>query len=515
MNPVLLGLLAYVLAQFAIGVWASRRIASEKDYILAGRSLGTGLVTFSVFATWFGAEAMLATPAEIYKQGLAGATVDPFGYGLALIIAGALLAGRLWRSGITTFADVFRARYSPAVERLVVIMLLPGSIFWAAAQILAFGHVLSSAGSFQLSTAVTIAAVLVAAYSVVGGLMADAITDFLQGIVVIIGLVVLAAAVAMAVGGLGAGLAQVEPAKLDFFGGGDDDLLGRLEKLAVPICGSLVAVELISRYLGARTATVARNGTIAGGLMYLALGMIPLFLGLMATVIAGQDAAFKASLGDAEQLVPTMAEKFLPQWYFVIFSGAIISAILSVVHAALHAPAAQLSHNIVVRLLPNLDDRGRLWSVRLTVMALSIVAWVLAITYTHIKELVEIASAFGSAGVLVVALFALFTRIGGPYAAMAAILSATGVWAAGKFVLDWPAPYLTALATATTAYLAVSLAEGRSTVPSPAVTTATGSKTSTATASGDKSATTAAGGAPSALESLLAKQGRRGKRRHK
>ncbi len=106
MNLVLLGLLAYVLIQFGIGVWASRRIDSEKDYILAGRSLGPALVTFSVFATWFGAEAMLATPAEIYKQGLSGATVDPLGYGMALVIAGALLAGRLWRSGITTFADV-------------------------------------------------------------------------------------------------------------------------------------------------------------------------------------------------------------------------------------------------------------------------------------------------------------------------------------------------------------------------------------------------------------------------
>ncbi len=460
MNLVLLGLLAYVLIQFGIGVWASRRIDSEKDYILAGRSLGPALVTFSVFATWFGAEAMLATPAEIYKQGLSGATVDPLGYGMALVIAGALLAGRLWRSGITTFADVFRTRYSPSVERLVVIMLLPGSIFWAAAQILAFGNVLASAGGFPLMTAVTIAAVLVAAYSVVGGLMADAVTDVLQGIIVIIGLVVLAFAVATAVGGVGAGLAAVAPEKLSLLPASGGGLLAGLEKLAVPICGSLVAVELISRYLGARTASIARNGTIAGGLMYLTIGMIPLFLGLMATVIAGSDAAFKDSIGDAEQLVPAMAEKFLPQWYFVIFAGAIISAILSVVHAALHAPAAQLSHNIITRMMPGLDGRARLWSVRLTVMALSVVAYVLAVTYTHIKELVEIASAFGSAGVFVTAMFALFTRLGGPRAAIASILTGTGVWAAGKFGLDWDAPYLAALAASTFAYLAFAMMEG-------------------------------------------------------
>ena len=514
MNPVLFGLLAYVLVQFAIGVWASRRMASEKDYILAGRSLGPALVTFSVFATWFGAEAMLATPAEIYKQGLSGATVDPFGYGFALIIAGALLAGRLWRSGITTFADVFRARYSPTVERLVVIMLLPGSIFWAAAQILAFGHVLASAGGFPVTTAVTIAAVLVAAYSVIGGLMADAVTDFLQGIVVIIGLVVLAAAVAMAVGGVGAGLAAIAPEKLALLNGGGGDALPWLEKLAVPICGSIVAVELISRYLGARTASIARNGTIAGGLMYLAIGMIPLFLGLMATVIAGADPAFKASIADAEQLVPTMAEKFLPQWAYVIFSGAIISAILSVVHAALHAPAAQLSHNIVVRLMPQLDDRARLWSVRLTVMALSVVAFVLAITYTHIKELVEIASAFGSAGVFVTAMFALFTRIGGPMAAIASILSGTGVWAAGKFALDWETPYLAALATATLSYLAVAALEAAlSSSPSKPLPVHSRAHFTPPPAGGDNSAETDDGS--SGIATLLRAKGRRGKRRRK
>ncbi len=461
MTLVLFGLLAYVLIQFAIGVWVSRQVASTSDYILAGRSLGPALVTFSVFATWFGAEAIVATPAEVYSQGLAGATVDPFGYGLALVIAGALLAGRLWRRGITTFADMFRERYSETVERLVVFMLLPGSIFWAAAQIRAFGQVLASTDSFGLTTAITIAAMLVTAYAVVGGLMADAVTDFLQGLVVIIGLVVLAIAVAVAMGGFGAGLARVAPEKMTFLSSGGVGWIEKLEQLAVPICGSLVAVELISRYLGARSAVIARNGTIAGGVMYLALGLVPIFIGLMATVAAAEQPELKAKLGEAEQLIAVMAAHFLPQWYYIVFAGAIISAILSVVHAALHAPAAQLSHNIIERMLPLLDEAGKLWTVRLTVMGLSMVAFVLALSFSRIKELVEIASAFGSAGVFVTAMFALFTRIGGPGSAIASILIGTAVWGAGKFALDWSAPYLAALIASFVAYLAVAAWEGR------------------------------------------------------
>ena len=178
--------------------------------------------------------------------------------------------------------------------------------------------------------------------------------------------------------------------------------LQTLEQLAIPICGTIVAVELISRFLGARTADVARIGTVLGGSIYFFVGLIPVFLGLVGPRIAG-------NVPEAEQIVPRLAELYLPGVLYVAFVGAIISAILSAVHAALHAPASQISHNIVVKLVPGISDRGKLWCVRMTVMVLSIVAFVLAITSQRIKDLVETASAFGSAGVFVTSLFALFT----------------------------------------------------------------------------------------------------------
>ena len=188
LNTTVLGaLLAYVVVQFAIGAWVSRRMASEEDYIVAGRRLGTGLVAFSVFATWFGAEAIQVSAGEIYEKGLSGALVDPFGYGLAVIIVGLLLAAPLWRRGITTFADMIRQRYSPETEKLFVLILVPGSLFWAAAQIRAFGQILASSTGMELGVAILLAASLVGAYSVVGGLMADAITDVVQGLAVIVG----------------------------------------------------------------------------------------------------------------------------------------------------------------------------------------------------------------------------------------------------------------------------------------------------------------------------------------
>ena len=146
---VLAAVLLYLVAQLAIGVWISRRIASESDYLLAGRSLGPLLLTFSVFATWFGAETIIGSAGTTYGEGVTNASAEPYGYGLCLILLGAVFAVPLWRRGLTTLADLFRQRYSVGAERVAAIVLIPSSVLWAAAQVRAFGYVLSTASTLE------------------------------------------------------------------------------------------------------------------------------------------------------------------------------------------------------------------------------------------------------------------------------------------------------------------------------------------------------------------------------
>ncbi|MFM2422648.1 MAG: hypothetical protein RL291_1178 [Pseudomonadota bacterium] len=447
MNWVLLAITLYVLAQFAVGVYVSRKMASDTDYILAGRQLGLGLVVFSVFATFFGAEAIIASAGNIHENGLRGGLVDPFGYAAALVIVGVYFAARLRNKNLVTFADFFKTRYSDRVEKLVVLVLLPGSLFWGAAQIRSFGQVIGAQSGISLTAAITIAALLVMAYSIVGGLMADAVTDFLQGIVLIIGLLVLFFVISTLKQDGFQGLAGVSAERLTFFGS-DDGPIKKIEKLSIAICGTIVAVELISRFLGAQTGAIAARGTIIGGILYLIIGLIPLYIGLVGPQLA-------PNLKEAEQIVPTIAETFLPTAAFVIFIGALISAILSVVHATLHAPAAQVAQNLLGSVVPNSAPKKRLWLVRLTVAALSVVAFALALTSDTIKELVETASAFGSAGVFIVTMFGLFTRFGGERAAFATILTGVLVWAAARYVFTVETPYLIGLFCSLATYVAV------------------------------------------------------------
>ena len=445
-------LLAYLALQIAIGAWVAPRIHSTEDYLVGGRSLGYPLTIFSIFATWFGAESCIASAGRAYREGFSLTTAEPFGYGLTLVAMGLVFAVPLWRRKLTTLADLFRERYGTGVERLAALMLVPGGILWAAAQLRGFGHVLTTVTDLDLSLAIAIAAGFCVVYTVLGGLLADAITDLVQGVVLVIGLIVLAVAVIMEHGGTGAALAAIDPARIRAVAPDvSASFLAVLEEWAIPIAGSVVAVELVSRVIAARTPGIARNGSLAAGGLYMLVGLLPIFVGL-----AG--GALIPPVDDSERFLPELALGILPPVAYVVFAGALISAILSTVDTILLVASGLIAHNLVAPVLGISDDRTQLRLARAGVLVLGVIALVLALRSSGVADLVEEASSFGSAGVLVVVSFALFSRLGGAIAATTALVGALAAYVAGS-VLGWPYPFLTSLAAALGLYLAGAASE--------------------------------------------------------
>jgi SSS family solute:Na+ symporter len=346
-DPLLLAVLGYVVVQLLIGVAVSRGIRSEDDYLLAGRRLGYGLTTFSVFATWFGAETCVSAAGEAYEHGLSWSSTEPFAYGLAIALTGVLVAGRLWRKRLTTLADLFRTRYSPGVERFAALLLIPTSVFWAAAQVRAFGDVLATTSGLPWLAATSIAAGVIVVYTAFGGMLADAVTDVVQGIALVVGLVVMRVTVVAASGGLDAAVASIEPSRLRLARAENDSWLALLETWAPPVLGSLVAQELLARISSARSAAVAKRSAIAAGIAYVAVGAIPVALGLLARGSIGP-------IDDPEHVLPELARQKLSLLGAALFAGALVSAILSTADSALLVASSLLSHN----LLPALRPRG-------------------------------------------------------------------------------------------------------------------------------------------------------------
>ncbi len=450
MNLVLFGILIYVLVQILIGFYVARRIRTEDDYLLAGRKLGYILATFSIFATWFGAESCIGSAGVAYEEGAAGISAEPFGYGITLLLAGVILAVPLWRLKLSTVADVFRLRYSPSIEKLVAIIIIPTSIFWAAAQIRAFGLVLSASAGMDVTLMITVAAAVVIVYTISGGLMADAITDIIQGIVIIVGLFVIFFGVVNHTGGFTALFDTITADGVLFRPTTDHEgawgILTTMETWAIPIVGSMLAQELISRMLGSRSAKVAKRSTLVASGAYVFIGFVPLVIGLIGMRLFPE-------LEYSEQILPMVAQHQLTQFFYIIFAGGLVSAILSTVDSALLAASGILIHNVVLPMRRVEEERMKVRLQRWGVALMGILAYFLAIYAEGIYNLVKDASAFGSAGVFVVFFFGLFSRFGGVRSAAATLISGAFVWLVAYYVFDFELSFILSVVVSLVIYV--------------------------------------------------------------
>jgi Na+/proline symporter len=202
-----------------------------------------------------------------------------------------------------------------------------------------------------------------------------------------------------------------------------------------------------------RSPTVARRACLAAGSLYLVVGIIPVMLGLIG-------AQLMPGLQHPEQILPLLALERLSPILYMFFAGALVSAILSTVDSTLLVCASLTSHNIVVPLRPGLDEQGKVRMARIGVAVFGVLAYVMALYARGVYDLVEQASAFGSAGIVVVVAFGLFTKWGGARSALASLAAGLVVWVIGSYVLALPFAYIAALFSSILAYVLTATFEG-------------------------------------------------------
>jgi len=422
---------AYIILQFAIALWASRYINSEADYFVAGRRFGLLMVGVSVFATWFGAETVMGASGAIAEEGLAGGRADPFGYTICLIGMAIFLAYKLRAAEVMTFPDFMEKRFGQRAEITAAILTIPTSIIWASAQLLAMGQIISETAAINLNIALFSGAIVIIAYTTIGGLLGDALTDMLQGAVMMIGLTVLLI-VLLASGDFT--FSAISADQLTWITtdeeGNAESWLSALDTWMVPILGSLVAQEAISRFLGAKSASIARRGCFLAAALYIVFGSIPLVIGLL-----GHAAGFEA--GSTDSYLPELAREYLSPVMYILLMGAIISAILSTVDTTLLAVSAIASRNLIEPIARDLPQPRKLMFGRSLTLLAGLLAYGIAASGETIKGLVEIASSFGSAGIMVALLIGLHSGYGHEKAALAALFTGATLSFLGYGVPAW------------------------------------------------------------------------------
>ena len=366
----------YLALSIAVGVVAALRVHNTRDFVLAGRTLPLYVVTAMVCATWFGSETVLGISSTFLKEGLRGIVADPFGSSLCLILVGLFFAAKLYRMNFLTIGDYYRTRYDATAELLTSLAIVVSYLGWLSAQIVVIGLVFSTVtgGAVSMGAGIVIGAAVVLVYTLWGGMYSVAWTNFVQMVVIVVGLLYIFVLVADRAGGVGTVVAHAHAAgKLEFWPKPElRDVLAFIGAGVTLMLGSIPQQDVFQRVTSARSERVAVAGSVLGGVFYFVLAFIPIFLAYSASLI---DPKMVADLidKDHQRILPALIIGHTPLAAQILFFGALLSAVMSTASATLLAPSVTFTENVLKRFLRReLDDREFLRTMRIVVAAFAV-----------------------------------------------------------------------------------------------------------------------------------------------
>lgn len=420
----------YLVLNLAVGWFASSKVRTTSDFVLAGRTLSFGLATMVTFATWFGSETLIGAPIEFVHGGLYSVIEEPFGAALGLFLVGAIYARKLYPLPVLTFSDFFRIRFGGVSEKISALVMIPSYFGWISAQLVALGLTLHLLLPISTEMGIVIGALLVMTYTLMGGMWSISITDFLHNIILIVGLLFLAYLLFDKVPDWGKFIDQQPKGFFRFLPEKNTwvDWLQYLGAWMVIGLGSIPQQDIFQRVMSAKSSPIAAKASIAAGTMYLTIAMLPLMIGLIGVRL------YPSLLADDTLLIPHLVMQFMPYGIQILFLGALLSALLSTTSGAILAPASVLGENLWKPLLKNPTDKKVLLIIRFSVVWVTAACIWMAVSRQNIFELVGEASAFSLVSLFIPLNAGLWWKKASPMGSHLSMLLGLFVWAYVNFL---------------------------------------------------------------------------------
>jgi SSS family solute:Na+ symporter len=353
--------------------------------MLAGRSLPLMLSSTALFATWFGSETVFGASSQFLQGGLYAVIEDPFGAVLCLVLFGAFFARKLYNMNLLTLGDFFKVKYGKTTELTASIFLAPPYVGYIAAQLVAMGLILNVVTGLALWEGVVLSSFVVTIYTFIGGMWAISITDFVQTIVIILGLVVLAFILGGKAGGVGQVLSEVPKENFRFLPNFSlKEIVSYIAAWSVLGLGSIPSQDVFQRSMSSKSADTAVRSFYISAVMYLSIAILPLFIALCIKHLYPDQVS-----GDTQLVLPRMVLEHTSLPIQMLFFGSLLSAIMSTTSAAILAPASIFSENLVKPLAgKRFTDKQFLLITKISVLLFSVTATVMACLRSNIYELV-------------------------------------------------------------------------------------------------------------------------------
>ncbi|WP_028768341.1 sodium/proline symporter PutP [Shewanella fidelis] len=409
--PILITFIGYLSLMMGIGLWAYKATDSVDDYILGGRGMGPGVTALSVGASDMSGWLLLGLPGAVYLGGLGEAWI---GFGLVfgawlnwLFVAKRLRVYTQFTDNALTLPDFFEKRFedNKGILKLVsAITILVFFTFYASSGMVGGAILFEKVFGLDYTLALVIGSTIIVAYTFVGGFFAVSWTDFFQGCLMLIALLIVPIAI-MSQPETQAGLENIDPKMLAFISD-DTTVVGIISLLAWGL-GYFGQPHILSRFMAiASPKDIPVSRRIAMSWMLLAL------VGALATGIAGSLYFAAEPLTNPETVFIHLAHAAFNPWIGGLLIAAILSAIMSTIDSQLLVCSSVITEDFYKKWLrPQAQSKELMLVGRIGVLAIAVIAGVVALNpESSVLGLVSYAWAGFGAAFGPVVLLALFWR---------------------------------------------------------------------------------------------------------
>ena len=352
MGTVLAVMIVYFVAMLAIGLYAQKKVKTSEDFLVGGHKLGIWVTTLAHQAAAMSGWMFLAWASQVARMGL-GAVYTAISAGVAPITNFLILARRVralsGRVKAKSFIDMLESRYYDqkggtlrVISAIVMVLCL---IVYAGSQIMAAGTTFQFVLKWNYQVSVIVGAVVVIAYTSAGGMLAVALTDFVQGL-----LMLFAVAMALVLSLMYAGtpgdvvdrLAEINP------------ILGSLTSMNPITAAGLVLASivgyfgqphLVQMFFGLKDEKDAKKGVFiaAACSIFLLGGSYIAFLGI-ALLLNGQP-------HNPDLNVLIFFEEHLPPVLMGVAVAAVLAAVMSSADMLLHVCNTTITQDIYNKMI--------------------------------------------------------------------------------------------------------------------------------------------------------------------
>lgn len=378
-------LVIYLFIVFGLSAYAMRKRSTGSflsEYFLGSRSMGGFVLAMTLTATYVSASSFIGGPGAAYKYGLGWvllAMIQVPTIWLSLGILGKKFAILARRYNAITLNDMLQARYqNRAVVWIASVSLLVAFVGAIAVQFIGGARLLETAAGIKYENGLLIFGITIALYTAFGGFRASVLNDTMQGMVMLIGTLVLLVGVIYAAGGLHNAvetLEQIDP-KLVSPHGADDILTPAfMTSFWVLVCFGVIGLPHTAvRCISYKDSKAVHRGIIIGTIV-----VSLLMLGMHLAGALGR--AILPHLTVPDQVIPTLMVQVLPPWAAGLFLAAPMAAIMSNVNAHLLQASATIIKDLWLSATPTkMRNEHRLkristWTTLVLGILMMLAAW--------------------------------------------------------------------------------------------------------------------------------------------